>query len=87
MLVTKINAKRGCPRSMKQMNANGKKVCVKKNKRCSSARFSACGIPYSYVCGMAKGYAYFTLDAFRQFHNNVGLDQVYIDGVSITHGQ
>ena len=87
MLVTKIDAKRGCPRSMKRVNANWKKVCVKKNKKCSSAKFSARGIPYSYVCGMAKGYAYSTPDAFRQFHNNVGLDQVYVDGVSITHGR
>ena len=60
---------------------------MKKNKKCSSAKFSAHGIPYSYVCGMAKGYAYFTPDAFRQFHSNVGLDQVYVDGISITHGR
>ena len=87
MLVTSINARKRCPRSMKRVNASGRKVCVKRNRQhCASTTSSPHGIPYSYVCGMARGYAYFTPDAFRQFHKNVGLDQTYVDGVSITHG-
>ena len=36
---------------------------------------------------MAKECAYFTPDAFRQFPNDAGLDQMYVDGVSITLGR
>ena len=33
---------------------------------------------------MAKGCVYITPNTFRQFPNDAGLDQMYLDGVSIT---
>ena len=45
--------------------------------------FYTCGIPYSSVCGRAIGYAYNRPDAFASGN---GIDGVYVEGLSITHG-
>ena len=51
---------------------------------CVSTTFPVNGIEYSQVCGRVIGYQFGTPDAI-----NVGLtiDQNYVDGVSLTHGQ
>ena len=56
---------------------------------CVSATFAANGIEYSYVCGRVQAYQFGKPEAFYSY--NVGIDtsidSVYVDGVSITHGQ
>ena len=50
---------------------------------CVSTVFSTHNITYSKVCGQVRGYQYSRLFGF---HNHVGIDSHYIDGVSLTHG-
>ena len=41
-------------------------------------------VSYSQVCGIVKGYQYYIPEAFSPISNTI--DNVYADGVSITHG-
>ena len=47
------------------------------------------GISYSRVCGRIKAYQYWSMDAFYNYYSNraITIDGVYVDGVSLTHGQ
>ena len=56
---------------------------------CSSASFSTHGVPFSKVCGRVIGYQYYSTDAFSVYYSNQGrtIDDLYVDGVSITHGR
>ena len=47
------------------------------------------GVEYSRVCGRVIGYQYNTPNAFAPYFLNrtVTIDDVYVDGVSLTHGQ
>ena len=59
---------------------------------CHSTVFPTCGLNYTKVCGQIKGYQYRSPDAFFPSHGfsgigvSAGIDSVYVDGVSITHG-
>ena len=59
--------------------------CAAASRSCASVYFDTFGVMYQKVCGMALGYATGTPDALRDV--NRGIDGVYLDGVSITHGQ
>ena len=50
---------------------------------CSSKIISSYGVKYSHVCGKVLGYEYGNPDAFHYYGR---IDQVYLDGVSITYG-
>ena len=57
---------------------------------CVSTTFQTYGVEYSHVCGRVIGYQGKTPDAFGQYTNYTGgteIDSVYVDGVSLTHGQ
>ena len=54
---------------------------------CNSTIFSTLGIKYYKICGQLRGYHYGTPDAFRPLTVGVGIDNHYVDGVSITYGQ
>ena len=56
---------------------------------CDSAIFSVGGFEYNRVCGKVLAYQRGTPDAFDFYWNNEArsLEQPYVDGVSITHGQ
>jgi len=49
-----------------------------------SIKFNPGTIPYDQVCGRVTAYQFGSPDAFNQ--HNTGIDNVYVDGVSITHG-
>jgi len=51
---------------------------------CSSVNYTNSGGQYSFVCGRIIGYAYDSPDAFRRGRD---IDEIYADGVSVTHGQ
>ena len=58
---------------------------------CSSTPFATHGIRYSQVCGKIIGYQYATTDAFGVFDptersSNSTVEDNYVDGVSLTHG-
>ena len=55
---------------------------------CVSTTFPVHGIEYSQVCGRIRGYQFGTTEAFK--HNSLpspGIDDNYVNGVSLTHGQ
>ena len=54
---------------------------------CNSTKFSTLGIKYYKICGQLRGYHYGTPDAFRPLTVGIGIDNHYVDGVSITYGQ
>ena len=54
------------------------------NTGCSSVTFLSGG-SYTHVCGLARGYQFYTTDAFRAFHGN-SINNPYVDGLSITRG-
>ena len=51
---------------------------------CSSVTFPV-NTTYSHVCGYARGYQYYTMDAFWTSPIRT-INDAYIDGLSITHG-
>ena len=57
---------------------------------CVSTTFQTYGVEYSHVCGRVIGYQVQSPDAFGHFANHPGgteIESVYVDGVSLTHGQ
>ncbi len=57
--------------------------------RCTSTTYSTYGVEYSKVCGRIIAYQHSTPDAFFPYFRNrtLSIDDVYVDGVSLTHGQ
>ena len=72
-----------CPTSLRQIN-KPVKLCGRRGGGCWGVTFSADGIRYSKVCGQARGYHYFSPDAFGHSSNNI--NSHYVDGVAITYG-
>ena len=82
-----------CPPGLTQHNCNNINhgVCGRPNSSllagCSSTIFSTLGINYYKVCGRVRGYQYGSTNAFQPLTKGVGIDNHYVDGVSITYGQ
>jgi len=51
---------------------------------CLSAVYNTYGISYSYMCGRVIGYQYASPDGF---HGTLSIEDSYVDGVSLTHGE
>ena len=78
-----------CPTGL-QLVTSPKRLCRKSvTSGCSSATYSVHSVPYRRVCGKVIGYQYFDPEAFSPFYGNQQLtvDGLYVDGVSITHGR
>ena len=78
-----------CPVGLEKVTSP-KSLCRKTvTSGCSSASFSTHGVPFSKVCGKVIGYQYSTPDAFNPYYYYQGrtLDDLYVDGVSITHSR
>ena len=56
---------------------------------CTSTTYSTYGVEYSKVCGRTIAYQSSTPDAFNAYFYNraSSIDDVYVDGVSLTYGQ
>ena len=53
---------------------------------CVSTTFQTHGVNYSHVCGQIIGYQDYSPDAFGVAGEKT-IDSIYVDGVSLTHGQ
>ena len=72
-----------CPVGLEKVTSP-KSLCRKTvTLGCSSASFSAYGVPFTKVCGKILGYQYYSPDA----NQGRTLDDLYVDGVSITHSR
>ena len=56
---------------------------------CISTTYPTYGMEYTHVCGRIKGYQDRTTDAFHPYSidQSLTIDNNYVDGVSLTHGQ
>ena len=73
-----------CPTSLRQINTPAKLCGRLTAPGCSGVTYPTDGIRYSKVCGQARGYQYYTTDAFSHRINNINSN--YVDGISITYG-
>ena len=78
-----------CPSGFRTITSP-KRVCGRSSgPGCASTTFSVNGVHYSKVCGKLIGYQYYSMDAFSPYYSDRSrtIDDVYVDGVSLTYGQ
>ena len=77
-----------CPTGFRHIDSP-KRTCGRPGSGCYSTAYAVDGISYSRVCGRIKAYQYSTMDAFEPYYLNraATIDGVYVDGISLTHGQ
>ena len=75
-----------CPPAWRDHSADGVRVCGRPAgsfDQCRGTIYSTSGHSYSIVCGRVIGYQFGHTDAFR---SSATINQPYVEGVSITHG-
>ena len=72
-----------CPTSLRKIDAPIN-LCGRKAGGCSGVTFPTEGVRYSKVCGQARGYQYYSPDAFG--HGYTDINSYYVDGIAITYG-
>ena len=77
-----------CPSGFRLITSP-KRTCGTPGSRCVSTTFPLNGVKYSRVCGKIIGYQYASVDAFDPYYldRSHTIDSLYVDGVSLTHGQ
>ncbi len=86
------NMSHTCPANWYERYLSGLRLCGRESGNpvagsCSSvAAFSTGGVPYSQVCGQARGYQYADVLGFAPSSFNPQIDSYYADGLSLTHG-
>lgn len=91
--VVKLNMSKSpteqCPTGLKLIT-DPKRSCGRSTEDpgCSSVVFRVGGVPYRKVCGQIIGYQFSSPNAFYQYQrdSSLTLNDVYVDGVSLTHG-
>ena len=85
--VVDFDASRGdeCPSSFVKVKLNGKDMC-RSSYGCSSYIYKVHGKIYNEIIGMVRGYQKGTTDGFQASWHGNGINQAYVDGVSITIG-
>ena len=78
-----------CPQGLRTL-AEPRRMCEKptSGEGCAPVIFDAQGIEYTRVCGKIIGYQYASTNAFQNYNDwkGVGIDEGYMDGVVLTHG-
>ena len=72
-----------CPGTWHKINSP-KRLCIGYGIGCNSAQFDVKGVSYEHICGQAKAYQKGNTNAFRS--NKQSINEVYVDGISITLG-
>ena len=79
-----------CPENLTYTVQSSTRMCRSSHTSagCSSVTFPAHRVPYTKVCGRARGYQYTSPDGFHQFQfdSQTTIEDYYVDGVSVTHG-
>ena len=85
------NSSHTCPSGLKTLQISSKRICSINldGPGCSSATISTHDVQYSHVCGKIIGYQQKKPSAFGVYDNNptLTIDDVYVDGISVTHGE
>ena len=81
-----ITAGDDCPSPWVKSSHNGVSFCIPASTAagCYSVNYSTNGMSYQRVCGRASGYQKGTPSAFNG--NAMSIDNYYVEGLSITHG-
>ena len=75
-----------CPDSLERFAVNGSWYCRRTSRPCTPVHFSALEKNYTAVCGMVQGYQYGSMDGFTHSTASKTPDDLYAEGISITHG-
>ena len=80
-----------CPPGLVYSVTEGRRLCHKPSLNapgCSSTAFSTQGVRYEKVCGKVIGYQYYNYQpyGFSSSRFTPGINQLYVEGVSLTHG-
>ena len=79
-----------CPGNLNLSYTSPIRLCGRRTDYgCDSVTFTTYGVPYRQVCGRVRGYQVGSPDAFQRFGRcpvPCTIDNMYVDGVSITHG-
>ena len=81
------NHSQQCPPGLVYNVIEGRRLCRKPSlPGCYSTIFSTQGVEYRKVCGKVIGYQYYKTNGFGPSRYTPGINETYIDGVSLTHG-
>ena len=80
-----------CPQGLNYTVESSTRMCTRSHtdsRFCSSVTFPTHGVPYSKVCGKARGYHFYDTPAFNSYHyaGQTTLDSSYVSGLSMTYG-
>ena len=89
--VAKFDLSKGdnCPYGLQKVTINNKPMCrgPSDSPGCTSVVYGLHGLCYNKTYGMVRGYQKGTIDGFQASqpdHYNAGINEAYVDGVSIT---
>ena len=84
--IASLNTSAGddCPSPWMKSSVSNDSFCIPESMDagCYSVNYSTNGLSYQRVCGRASAYQGVTPDGFH----NSAIDDIYVDGISITHG-
>ena len=92
MRVAHINMtdpRHSCPQGLRYIARSSKRMCIRSHSvpGCSSITFPLHSVPYTKVCGRARGYQFGFTESFRGYYQyNQTLEGYYVVGLSVTHG-
>ena len=80
-----------CPQGLNYTVVNSTRMCTRSHtgwQSCSSVTFLTHGVPYTKVCGRARGYQYSETPSFNNYHigGQTSLNDAYVTGLSVTSG-
>ena len=79
-----MNKDSTCPGAWQTITTS-RRLCIGSTAAgCASAHFSTGGVTFEHICGQTKSYQKGAPDAFRATSQSI--DNVYVDGISITLG-
>ena len=85
------NESNTCPQGLTYTVVSSTRMCTRSYTSytsCSSLTFPTHRVPYTKVCGRARGYQYCAPFAFYNYHHagQTNLDSAYVSGLSVTYG-
>ena len=77
-----------CPSNWRLITTPVRACAGRTSFACDSVVFPSNCVSYSRMCGRVSGFQRGSTDAFGHhiYDNNIGLEDPYLDGVSLTHG-
>ena len=80
-----------CPQGLTCTVVSSTRMCTRSHTGytgCSSVTFPTHGVPYTKVCGRARGYQFYATPAFSAYYyrSQTTLDSAYVSGLSVTYG-